>query len=125
MDRQHHQTNPEKEEMELSKKIKELLGDTPEVSLERFIEELWKLRAVGNVEDSYINAVYAIRMNKDIYGNPVTFEILVTKYKEYLQQCDREERESRWIKGIKKWIIDSGYNETYEGFDTRLRDRYL
>lgn len=111
--------------MELSKKVVGILGTNPEVKPERFIEELWSLRPHGNDEDTYINTVYAIRTEKDFFGNPVTFETIVKKYKEYLAQCAFEERPAQFIKSIKSFIRDHGWNETYQGPDNDLKRRYL
>lgn len=96
--------------MEISEKVRQVVGDIPPITPKEFLTKLWSLRQYGNVEDAYIQACYAIKTKKTFTGQPVTLDLLVEKYQQYLDQCKANETGQKFIKGITNFIRDNGFN---------------
>jgi hypothetical protein len=109
----------------MTDKAQQLLGKNPPISPQEFHDKLWTLRTEGNVEDTYITVCFTIRNEKDFYGNAVTLEKIVEKYKQYLALCKKEERPDRYIKLIRKFVLDGGYNTEFSDTNEAQKKRYL
>lgn len=109
----------------MTEKAQQLLGKNPPASPQEFHDKLWTLRAEGNVEDTYITVCFAIRNDKDFYGKPVTLDKIVEKYRQYLALCKKEERAGKYIKTIRKFVLDGGYNTEYTDVNEAQKKRYI
>lgn len=111
--------------MELSPLVlRHLDGAPPPITPERFLKELWVLNEVGNQEEAYITTCLAILRNKCFNGDPVTFELIVSKYKAYLLHCAAERTASKFIKRIAGFVGSGGYNSVYKINNPSLRKRF-
>ena len=109
----------------LSEQAKQRIGQQQLVSVEEFYERLWKMNPIGNPENTYIEVLDHVTHQKTFTGEPVTLDLIIGKYKEYLEMAHLEQREQRMIKRILGFVRDRMYNNTYEGGVNPLRDRYL
>jgi hypothetical protein len=110
--------------MHLSEREKHILGQSPQVSKEDFLEHLWKLRPVGSPEDAYIWTGWTVAHGRTFTGGPVSFSLIVGKYKEYLDHCQRNSMEEKYISTIKGFVERGRYNDTWPGADTGLLERF-
>ena len=109
----------------LSKRERTIIGSNPPVTKKEFSERLWSLRPEGNIEDAYINVCYAIRSVKQFNGEPVTFDLIVKKYADYLRRERVKETEPRFIRGIASFVTKGGFNDQYEGLSNETLNKYL
>lgn len=110
--------------MELSEKAKRLLGDSPPITPAQFVERLWKQNEVGNVEDAYIITCLTIRNKKLFGGEPITFEILVDRYTNYMRHCRNNATPAKYIIRIENFMIKGGYNTVYKVRNPALSKRF-
>ena len=109
----------------LSKRELMIIGPRPPVTKKEFMARLWSLNPSGNVEDAYINTCYAISSQKQFNGDPITFDLIVSKYTAYLQRERVKETEARFIRSVASFITKGGFNEHFEGLSSDVLNRYL
>lgn len=109
----------------MSDRIKNLFGEELPIPKELFLERLWSLRPHGNVEEAYIQAAYAVKSRKTFRDEPITLDLLVEKYSEYLAQCRMEGRASKWIASIASFIQKGMFNSEFEKPDDNDLNRLI
>lgn len=101
-----------------------MLGQNPAVKKQEFIDKLWNLNPTGNIEDAYISTAYVVGNERTFEGSPVTMELLVSKYSEYLRQEKLKGTEPKWIRGINKFLTNRDWNLQFGGISDSKIDRY-
>jgi hypothetical protein len=79
---------------------------------DRFLE-LFNLFPKGNPESAFVVYKYAISSYKTFDGNDVTHEIIKQKWIEYINFCQMESRNSKYIKSFEKFITDKDFNTNF------------
>lgn len=97
----------------LTERERSLIGSTPPITKKAF-EPLWLMRPIGNVSNAYIMACRAIRFGANFDGSPVTLEILLDKWKNYLEYKRLSLTEEKYIQQLENWIEKEGYHSTYD-----------
>jgi hypothetical protein len=110
--------------MELNEREIFLLGKNPKVTKQEFLDNFWSLNPTGNVEDAYLSTAYVVAREKTFEGNPVTLELLVKKYTEYLRQEKLRGTEPQWIRGINKFLTNRDWNLQFGGISDSKLDQY-
>jgi hypothetical protein len=78
----------------------------------RFLE-LFNLFPKGNPESAFTVYKYAISSYKTFDGNPVTHDLIKQKWLEYINFCQNDNRNSKYIKSIEKFMLDKDYNTNF------------
>lgn len=100
--------------MQLSEKAKQILGPKPAITQEEFLKELWPLKKKGIVEDAYIQAAHTIAFKKTFEGKPITLQLIVDKYKLYLEDKQREGADDKYIMKIESFVAKGGYDMEFD-----------
>jgi hypothetical protein len=61
---------------------------------------------------------------KTFFGEPVTMELLVNKYSEYLRQEKLKGTEPKYIRGINKFLTNHDWNLRFGGISDSKLSRY-
>ena len=109
----------------MSDRVKNLFGEELPIPKELFLERLWSLRPHGNVEEAYIQAAYAVKSRKTFRDEPITLDLLVSKYSDYLAQCRVEGRPSKFIASIATFIQKGQFNSEFEKPDDNDLNRLI
>ena len=70
---------------------------------------LFLLFPKGNIEKAFIEVNYVITNKKLFDGNPVTWDLIKSKFTEYYDIKKRENTEPKWIKGIESFVKAGDY----------------
>lgn len=89
-----------------------VLGPSPAVTLEEF-EKMWVLWPVGNKEEAYIEVAYAVPNKKLLNGGAITFELLRTKYEQYVKFAQARNPDPKFVASIANWVRKARYNEEF------------
>ena len=110
--------------MEMTEREIFILTRTPSVDKAEFVERLWKQFPVGNPEETYIVVGCTVGRKKTFEGNLVTFDLIVEKYRQYHQGRKREDTPDKYIRRIKTFVSEGGYNEVFDLPDQRFNELY-
>ncbi len=96
----------------------------------RFIEELWPINKAGNPEMGLSAAANAIRTRVDLYGKPITIDLLVRKYQEYVSymkeiNAGRDAKYYSKILTVDEFINRSMYENDFKLPSSKEVDEYL
>jgi hypothetical protein len=97
---------------------------------ERFTKELWPLNKRGSPDRGLHEIIYAIDEDMAFSGGPVTFDLVLAKYKEYLgyiksMNSNRDPRYHSQTEEIHLFIQKKMYNEDFIPSSNSEIDRYL
>jgi len=95
--------------------------------LRQMFQSAFDLFPKGNPEVAYNLLVYHARMNKTFDGKPVTVELIIDKWKEYVGMCATENRSPMYTKSMERFIESKDYNINFQpkmGTSSFL-DKYL
>lgn len=108
--------------MELSYRLRELVGDDPPIMPDRFLSELYILHPHGNMESGYVQTCLHIG-KRDFMGNLITFESIVKKRSEYIA-LHKAEGNLKYVRRIENWLLKGGMNENYELPSNPMLDKW-
>lgn len=96
----------------------------------RFANELWPLNRAGNHLLAQSELIHAIEDDMLVGGIPVTFDIILTKYKEYLSfiKSNNSSRDPAFhtkTEDIAGFIMKKKYNEDFIPSSNNEIDTYL
>ncbi len=94
----------------MTARARNLLGPKPSITPDEF-ERIWSIWPVGHKEDTYIQVAYDITHTKDYHGNKLTLEILITKYKAYVEYAARRNSDPKFTATLLSWMQKRRYNE--------------
>ena len=100
------------------------MGESPPVTPKDFTEKLWKLNEVGNQEEAYITTCLTIKNRKCFDGTPITFDLLIEKYTNYLRHCRNSSTLPKFIMQIENFMLKGGYNTAYKTSNPALKKRF-
>lgn len=98
----------------LSPRELQLIGNDPPVTKTAFVEQMWNLHPIGNPSDAYIRICACLNYSKTFGGEKLTFGLLVSKWKEYIDYCKLSGRTTQFIKSLPKWLESEEWNATYD-----------
>ena len=78
----------------------------------RFLE-LFDLFPKGNPESAFTVYKYALSSFQTFDGNAVTDDLIKKKWIEYINFCQSEGRNSKYIKSLEKFIGDKDFNTNF------------
>lgn len=72
--------------------------------------EVFDLFPKGNPEKTYLEIKYAIATKKTFRDEPLTWELIAQKYKEYIEKRKKENTQEAYIKSLINFVEHGDYN---------------
>lgn len=95
-----------------------------------FANKIWPLNKSGNPELGLSAVASAIRTTTDVYGKPITIELIIKKYKEYISymkeiNAGREPKYYSRVSNIAEFVNNRLYNSDFKLPSSQEVDEYL
>lgn len=108
--------------MELTQRLRQLVGDSPPITIERFLNELWTVYPHGDPEGGYVQVCLHIG-KRTFRGEKITFEMIIKKRSMYVGRLQRE-NQAKFIKHLQNWLLSGGLNEETVATRNTALDRF-
>jgi hypothetical protein len=67
----------------------------------------------GNPKNAFTTVEFYIKSKLTFTDEPVTWDLIKSKYKSYIEECNEEKRPEKYIKQLEKFVIDEDFNNNF------------